>query len=129
MSPPLPRLRSLPPLLLTALLAGCVSYAPQPIDLSGQAGAVEQARPIPVGTVLSESEALALALERSTGVRQARAAWETARAASRSARVSPGWTLNLTTEFYGCWLTYRLTCLPLVEHWRTSIAPTINAEQ
>nr|WP_314188052.1 TolC family protein [uncultured Brevundimonas sp.] len=99
MSPPLPRLRSLPPLLLTALLAGCVSYAPQPIDLSGQAGAVEQARPIPVGTVLSESEALALALERSTGVRQARAAWETARAASRSARVSPGWTLNLTTEF------------------------------
>lgn len=30
---------------------------------------------------------------------------------------------------YGCWLTYRLTCLPLVKHWRTSVAPTINAEQ
>ena len=29
---------------------------------------------------------------------------------------------------YGCWLVYRLTCLPLVRHWRTSISPAILAD-
>lgn len=29
---------------------------------------------------------------------------------------------------YGCWLVYRLTCLPLVRYWRTSIGPAIHAD-
>ncbi len=28
---------------------------------------------------------------------------------------------------YGCWLAYRLTCLPLIKHWRTFVGPAITA--
>lgn len=28
---------------------------------------------------------------------------------------------------YGCWLAFRLTCLPLVKHWRTFVGPAIAA--
>ncbi len=84
---------------LTAL-AGCVAYEPAPIDLARSAAAL--GTPIAVispGEPIPYPDALDLTLARSPTVLQARAAYQSALAVARSARVRPAMTLALTAEY------------------------------
>jgi len=85
---------------ISAALTGCVSYQAQPVDLAASAGVIEaRTVPAPPSGTLSYLSALDLALQRAPAVLQARAAYDSAVAAARTARVRPAMTLTLTAEY------------------------------
>lgn len=95
-------LRNVPVIGIGLLIAasGCATYIPAPVDTATQVRAFATTDlGLAADSVLSETEALALALERSPQVRQAAAAYASAAAAARTARVRPSLTLNLTSEY------------------------------
>jgi len=85
---------------ISAGASGCVSYEARPVDLAVSAGALE-ARTLPTSPsgTLTYLDALDLALQRAPAVLQARAAYDSAVAAARTARVRPAMTLTLTAEY------------------------------
>jgi CRISPR system Cascade subunit CasA len=102
MSPAALRSASLGALALAgALASGCQHYQAMPVE---PARFVAEHRAVrldqkPAGAGWSEPELLGAALQRAPEVRQAEAAWRSARAAAKAARVPPPMTLNLTAEY------------------------------
>jgi CRISPR system Cascade subunit CasA len=97
-----PRIIGVSALLIAigAAAAGCVSYEARPVDLAVSAGAIEaRTVPLPTGGTLRYLDALDLALQRAPAVLQARAAYDSAVAAARTARVRQTMTLTLTAEY------------------------------
>lgn len=82
-------------------LAGCVAYTPAPLRSERFQPAFEARRldEKPPGAAWSGPELLAAALRRNPQVAEARAKYETARAAARTAKVGPPLTLTLTAEY------------------------------
>lgn len=86
--------------LLSAGLANCAHDRSAPIDLGGSATRLEARRiPVTPNGYLTYPEALRLALANAAPVAQARAAYRSAVAASRTAQVRPAMTLTLTAEY------------------------------
>ena len=88
-------------LACTWLASGCAHYMPAPVDLA-RFPAMLQARRLdekPAGSTWSGAELVTAALSRAPAVVQAQAAYRSARAAARAARVPPPMTLNLTAEY------------------------------
>ena len=83
-----------------ASLSACTTYRPAPLDPAFTAQAFQDRRASwPAGRIMSEAEALELALVNTPSVHQAKAAYASAVAASRTARVGSAWTLTLTAEY------------------------------
>lgn len=82
-------------------LGGCAHYAPAPLTPDQTLAALEGRRldEKPSGAVWSGADLLAAALARNPRVTEARAKYRTALAAARVARLTPGLTLTLTTEY------------------------------
>jgi len=97
-----PRILGVSALLIAigAGASGCVSYQARPVDLASSSRAIEaRGVPFPVDGTLNYLDALDIALKRAPTVLQARAAYDSAVAAARTARVRPAMTLTLTAEY------------------------------
>ncbi len=86
---------------LGVLITGCVHYQPAPVSLDRYPAALDSRRlePPPGGGAWTEADLVATALDRAPGVLEAAAAYRSAKAAARTARVPPSALLNLTAEY------------------------------
>jgi CRISPR system Cascade subunit CasA len=89
--------------LVLLLAGGCAHYAPRPIDAAGFAAEFDARKlerpPESPGTPWSDADLLTAALAHAPALSQAAAAYRSAEAAARSARVPPAAAMTLTAEY------------------------------